>query len=715
LKFKLRNNSLLVVSVLAYILVVAVVLIVIDVQFYQNAKRFLMLSEDYPDYPPRIEKLTPAMGRLMEDEGARAILASPNLNETLRQSAQEEIRLWQEDTGATMTAAQIARETEFLVGHYRESLPKLVLEKAARKELEKEVDKGLRDLLDSYPSLISLQLVYDKTTLMEIRPPVPRRLDTWRNSLILKGFLMHSRQGFSFVKLPMAERNRASILFMYGSPAGFAPLEELTRTYWAYIALSVLAITLAYRLTLRFILLPIKTVTEAIQSAHDRPGEFVRNPHTRLERLYNTMARDALLNDLASGLAGAQTRGLRLTPRDLFAFLAPRIADWFDFDGVWVLDLAWQGRELLVPEGQTPEDRAGELSTWDSIGPAFDPALARNLRTSWESSTPQMYTCPLPGGKGHVFVGVLGGGQSTEEVLRVFVLFKRKIAGGEALTWHQDSAERLYRRVDEMFERQLLQSRELMREKSEANINLSRNLGHDLTNIIATNKLELMTIGQILRGDTDAWMVSSDKAQIVRDCMGRILDNTRSLQEIVNLYRAYEYLKSPRYETVDFPSLLREIIEIFQLSMSAAADISVDCPEAMPGIQAEPRLIKLALFNLLSNAQDAIRRLPPAEQAAGRILVQTFVDRAKNRIVARVSDTGAGIRTPDGQLAGKDEIRRVFELGYTTKTGGGGEGLGLNWVKTILTEFHTGELLAYNRPEGGATFEFSLRIGDGVS
>lgn len=715
MKFKLRNNSLLVVSVLACLLVLAVVVIVIDVQFYQNAKRGMM-QELLPDYPPEIDrKLTAPMGRLLEHETAASILASSNLDELLRKSALIQIQEQQKESVVKKKPEDIAKEADMWVGYYKETLPKKVLDKAARDELEKEVEKGLRKTLDRYPSITDLQLVRGKTRLLDVRPSVPRQLDSWRNSLILRGFVLHVQVRFDMAEMPPPERYASRLICTYGSPVGFAPLEELTRTYWAYIALSVLAITLAYLLTLRFILLPIKKVTEAIQGAQQRSGEFVRSPHTRLERLYNSMARDALLNDLASGLAGSQTRGLPLTPRDLFAFLAPRIAGWFDFDGVWVLDLAWQGRELLVPEGQTPEDPPGELSTWDSIGPVFDPALARNLRTSWESSTPRMYACPLSGGKGHVFVGVLGGGQSTEEVLRVFALFKRKIAGGEALTWYRDSAERLYRRVDEMFERQLLQSRELMREKSEANINLSRNLGHDLTNIIATNKLELMTIGQILRGDTDAWMVSTEKAQVVRDCMGRILDNTRSLQEIVNLYRAYEYLKSPRFETVDFPSLLREIIEIFQLSMSAAADISVDCPEAMPGIQAEPRLIKLALFNLLSNAQDAIRRLPPAEQAAGRILVQTFVDHAKNRIVARVSDTGAGIRTPDGQLAGKDEIRRVFELGYTTKTGGCGEGLGLNWVKTILTEFHSGELLAYNRPEGGATFEFSLRIGDGVS
>jgi len=89
-------------------------------------------------------------------------------------------------------------------------------------------------------------------------------------------------------------------------------------------------------------------------------------------------------------------------------------------------------------------------------------------------------------------------------------------------------------------------------------------------------------------------------------------------------------------------------------------------------------------------------------------LVQTRWDRGRDRVVVEVSDTGTGVRTPEGKLAGEEEIQRIFDLGYSTKPGGQGEGLGLNWVRVILTEFHRGELRAFNRAEGGAVFEFTL-------
>jgi signal transduction histidine kinase len=293
--------------------------------------------------------------------------------------------------------------------------------------------------------------------------------------------------------------------------------------------------------------------------------------------------------------------------------------------------------------------------------------------------------------------------------MRVLVMLGRRPADAEQAAWYRDTAEKVYRQVLGLVERQTGQSRELLREKGEANISLSRNLGHDLTNIIATNKLELMTVRSLLDGDPSTWFDHAEKIAILKESLTCLLDNTRSLQQIVNLYRAYEHLKSPRYERTEINPLIEELIAIFHLSMSAPVDIVCDFAKGLPCVEIEPRLVKLALFNLLSNAQDAIRRLPPEEQSGARIVVQTLADPSRPDVVTvRVSDTGPGIRTPDGSLAAAEEIDRVFELGYTTKGSEGGEGIGLNWVRTILTEFHPSELIAYNRPQGGATFQFRL-------
>jgi len=55
-------------------------------------------------------------------------------------------------------------------------------------------------------------------------------------------------------------------------------------------------------------------------------------------------------------------------------------------------------------------------------------------------------------------------------------------------------------------------------------------------------------------------------------------------------------------------------------------------------------------------------------------------------------------------------MERLFHMGYSTKDKQEGEGLGLNWVHSIITDFHGGRVSPRNRPEGGAEFSICLRV-----
>ena len=80
------------------------------------------------------------------------------------------------------------------------------------------------------------------------------------------------------------------------------------------------------------------------------------------------------------------------------------------------------------------------------------------------------------------------------------------------------------------------------------------------------------------------------------------------------------------------------------------------------------------LLNLLVNAAEAI---PPAHPDEHEVAVVTRHDRAKNRVVVEISDTGSGI-APEDQA-------RVFEPFFTTKPVGSGIGLGLFVCHGIVT------------------------------
>ena len=59
-----------------------------------------------------------------------------------------------------------------------------------------------------------------------------------------------------------------------------------------------------------------------------------------------------------------------------------------------------------------------------------------------------------------------------------------------------------------------------------------------------------------------------------------------------------------------------------------------------------------------------------------------------------------------GVHAEAHEIEKIFELGYTSRQASAnqGEGLGLNWVRTIIQDLHGGTIFAENVPGGGARF-----------
>lgn len=580
-------------------------------------------------------------------------------------------------------------------------------DEAERQELKKRLLEEAREILKSDFPLIRIQILKQQEPLLDVRREEIRPFHTFKNSLLFRNF---SAVGFNkFEGLSPEEELLGELVFTYTNPIGFKPIEKLTLRYWAILLAVSFLITAVYFFMLFFLILPVKKVAEAIQrgGGENEPVRFVHHPRTHLEKLYNRLARSAILTDLTNPSRHSAGHNLRTTLPELFSWLAPRIRNWLGFEGAWILEMNWESREKLEMEFQIPTAPPPPEENWKRLAPVFEGSLLKHLRTSQESGANQLLSRNLANGN-RLYLGVLPAVEP-EPRLRLLVLEHKRQGINDSNGWWRETAELLYRHVVGLVEQQLVQSRELFREKSEANINLSRNLGHDLTNIIATNKLELMTIGQLTRGEVSSNLSAEQKESIIHDTMVRVLDNMRSLQEIVNLYRAYEYLKSPCYEKVNLVRIVEEILEIFRLSMSFAAQVELTRDDGDHLLEVEPRLLKLAIFNLLSNAQDAIRQLPDPEQSQAKIFVQleSAPDKKKG-VCLRLRDTGPGIRNREGNPASREEIRRIFDLGYTTKPGGQGEGLGLNWVRSILTEFHEGDLRARNAPEGGAVFECRL-------
>ncbi len=126
-------------------------------------------------------------------------------------------------------------------------------------------------------------------------------------------------------------------------------------------------------------------------------------------------------------------------------------------------------------------------------------------------------------------------------------------------------------------------------------------------------------------------------------------------------------------------------------------DIAVvtDLQEDLPRTMVDFHQVQQVIFNLLLNAEQAIR----AERSRGTVRVATRTIGPGIRIV--VEDDGAGI--PEAIMT------RIFDPFFTTKPVGTGTGLGLSICHGIVAE-HGGTIRAENRPDGGARFTIELPV-----
>lgn len=122
--------------------------------------------------------------------------------------------------------------------------------------------------------------------------------------------------------------------------------------------------------------------------------------------------------------------------------------------------------------------------------------------------------------------------------------------------------------------------------------------------------------------------------------------------------------------------------------------LSLEIPETISSVQADPRRITQVMINLLSNA---IKYSPDGSE----IVVRAVEEVATVKIL--VLDSGPGV--PPGYRP--DLFRRLVHPGVESSKAQYGVGLGLSVVKAIV-EAHNGEVGVEDRPQGGSRFWFTL-------
>lgn len=178
-----------------------------------------------------------------------------------------------------------------------------------------------------------------------------------------------------------------------------------------------------------------------------------------------------------------------------------------------------------------------------------------------------------------------------------------------------------------------------------------------------------------------------------------ILDDVQSealrAGTIIDRLRSFVRKQQPHPQTLNANQLVEDAIRLMAFDLRVA-DILPDLAfeDSLPDVLADRVQIGQVLVNLIRNALDAMLTTPVADR---RLRVEA--SRAGEAFVKiAIIDRGCGIKP--------DDMQRVFESFYTTKSTGLGVGLAL--CRTII-EDHGGQLGLESNADGGTSFSFTLR------
>lgn len=172
--------------------------------------------------------------------------------------------------------------------------------------------------------------------------------------------------------------------------------------------------------------------------------------------------------------------------------------------------------------------------------------------------------------------------------------------------------------------------------------------------------------------------------------------------EIINRIRAMAKKAPPQKDSLDINHTLVEVTDLARTeALKNRISIQTQLASDLPVAFADRIQLQQVILNLIMNAVEAMSEITEGPRD---LLIRTGADES-GAIVIAVQDSGPGVKTED--------LHRLFTPFYTTKPQGMGMGLA---ICRSIVEAHGGRLWATANLDKGATFQFTLPIGDvGVS
>lgn len=185
----------------------------------------------------------------------------------------------------------------------------------------------------------------------------------------------------------------------------------------------------------------------------------------------------------------------------------------------------------------------------------------------------------------------------------------------------------------------------------------------------------------------------------VREILQDIARDDRRATQVIQRLRGL--LRKGRVEpaALDLNETVSEVARLVSAdAVVRNVSVRLELASELPPIWGDRVQLQQVVLNLLHNALDA---MPDAGRGDRSLVLKTLRTEGET-VQVSVLDTGTGID--------EDALDEVFQAFYTTKAAGMGMGL---TIARAIVEAHGGRLSAANNPGGGATFSFTLPLGEG--
>ncbi|WP_455199427.1 ATP-binding protein [Kaarinaea lacus] len=188
---------------------------------------------------------------------------------------------------------------------------------------------------------------------------------------------------------------------------------------------------------------------------------------------------------------------------------------------------------------------------------------------------------------------------------------------------------------------------------------------------------------------------SNENPQRLQALLEQIQVQTKRATQIIRHLRDFISKGDTHREITNINKVIQYAINVLRKDIiDNEIKIHMKQPRPVPQIMADPIQIEQVILNLLQNAVDALKKVPPPKRE-----LELEVRGSQTHIFVTVHDTGPGITHQN-----EDKIIKPF---FTTKTDG--MGLGLAISRAIALD-HGGQLTHQKDTRKGATFQVSLAI-----